>query len=302
MNAAIFSLLPVRRGTTIVSVRIGRWLSDLLGVPLLDNGDISSLGALDVLFIVNGSTLYCKHLEALAQAVRAARQVVWVQNDYTLPPPKAASDALSPFRRAFADRALVPHYWTTCEDNAAATEKSAWVNWNSLGFLMNAAGAALDSDSVLYYGAYRPGRASSFQAMYDAFAGGSLIISSTSENFPEKNRVPPFREDLLKSISEYGMGVYIQDEKTSKGRHSPATRFYEMLSVRLPMCFTPDCASTLLRYGYDVAPYVFHGKEDAQALLRDRRNVSLCQQKDWAEDFESRVASQVRSLYAQLDC
>src|SRR6266850_5946521 len=115
MKSAIFSLLPVKERSTIASVRIGRWLSDLLNIPLHDDDDILKEGSLDKLFIINGSTLYCKYLEALSQSVTSASEVYWVQNDYTLPPPKSHSDAQSPFRKAFADRELVPHYWTTCE-------------------------------------------------------------------------------------------------------------------------------------------------------------------------------------------
>jgi hypothetical protein len=296
MRSAIFSLLPVRRGSTIASIRIGRWLSIQLGIPLHDDDSILSEGELDNLFIINGSTLYCKHLPAIAEAVRTAKNVIWVQNDYTLPPPKAQSDAQSPFRKAFADRKLVPHYWTTCEQNAAATPKSAWVNWNCLAYNPSAPRATLLSDVTIYYGAYREGRSHSFDAMIKMSKDLNLFISSTSDKFPEKLRTPPFRGDLYDSLAQFGMGVYAQDKKSINGRHSPATRFYEMLSVGLPIAFMTDCVETLRHYGYDVAPYVL--KEEA---VKQRHEWAQAQQQWINPRWEADLSVKVKELYGALN-
>lgn len=296
MRSAIFSLLPVRRGSTIASIRIGCWLSTQLGIPLHDDDSILLEGDLDNLFIINGSTLYCKHLPALADAVLGARNVIWVQNDYTLPPPKAQSDAQSPFRRAFAQRRLTPHYWTTCQLNASMTPQSAWVNWNCLAYRAHAPVAPLHSARTIYYGAYRENRAESFTRMVRLAPQLHLSISSTSAKFPAGLLVPPFRENLYTSLAEYGMGVYAQDKKSIHGGHSPATRFYEMLSVRLPMVFTPDCVETLRAYGYDVAPYVL--TPDALA----QRHRWAQQQQAWVNpQWEDNLRQQVKALYAALD-
>lgn len=295
MKSAIFSLLPVKERSTIASVRIGRWLSDLLDIPLYDSDRILEERSLDRLFIINGSTLYCKYLEALSQSVTSASEVYWVQNDYTLPPPKSHSDAQSPFRKAFADRKLVPHYWTTCEQNASLTIKSRYVNWNVLGFNQTAHKAALTTVKGLYYGAYRDGREGAFEAIYAAFAGLPLSISSTSLKFPENLLIPPFRDDLYGSLSEFGVGIYAQDKKSIEGKTSPATRFYEMLSVGLPMTFLPDCVKTLSEYGYDVSPYVMT-KDKIGELIFNRKNIAEAQQK-WVKDFEGNLATFVKGIY-----
>lgn len=295
MKSAIFSLLPVRRGSTIASIRIGCWLSDHLEIPLLDDERILQQGDLDNLFIVNGSTLYCKHLSEVAESVRGAKNVIWVQNDYTLPPPKDVSKAESPFRRAFADRKLVPHYWTTCEANAENTPKSGWVNWNSLAFKKGLIAPGLGLRKTIYYGAYREDRASSFSEMLSIADDLGLEISSTSAKFPADRLVPPFRGDLYASLAGYGMGIYAHDKKSRHGRHSPATRFYEMLSVGLPIAFMPDCVDTLGQYGYDVSPFVL----SRHSL--DKRWEWAEMQRAWRADFETRVARKVDSLYAALD-
>lgn len=297
MKSAIFSILPVKPRSTIASTRIGLWLSELLDIPLYDDETILDEGPIDHLFIINGSTLYCKSLPELAQAVRQAGQVYWLQNDYTLPPPASVSNAESPFRRAFSERNLVPHYWTTVQSNAGRTPHSAHVNWNVLGWQDTAPRALLRSNCALYYGAYREGRADVFDRLYAMFEGRALAISSTSKKFPDHLRVAPFRERFYEDIASYGLGIYLQDKKSVVGGHSPATRFYEMLSVGLPMVFTVDCIPTLAQYGYDVAPYIIK-KETVGDMLRAREYIRD-QQRAWVRDFVGDLATQVKALYAR---
>jgi hypothetical protein len=297
MRSAIFSLLPVRRGSTIASVRIGLWLSELLDLPLYDDDSILTEGPWDHLFIINGSTLYCKCLPAIADAVCAAGDVYWVQNDYTLPPPAPVSNAESPFRRAFRDRALIPHYWTTCQSNAARTAKSTYLNWNCLGYAHAAPRAVLRSPVGVYYGAYRDNRARAFEAMYDMFLPQQLRISSTSKKFRPEYVIPPFRDDIYGCLANYGWGIYAQDVKSAAGGHSPATRFYEMLSVGLPIFFMPGCVPTMASYGYNVSEYVLT-PVTADRLIEDRRMVSQ-EQRDWVKPFPIHLAASVREAYAR---
>jgi hypothetical protein len=301
VKSAIFSLLPVRSGSTIASVRIGRWLSILLGIPLHDDAKILQEGPLDNLFIVNGSTLYCKYLPEIAKAVSEANNVIWVQNDYTLPPPKAESAAESPFRRAFADRGLVPHYWSTCRENAEKTDHSAWVNWNVLGWKDDLTQAKLESDDFLYYGAYRESRALSFAKMYEDLQNEDLVISSTSGKFPSTYLITPLREHFYQQIALYGMGIYAQDAKSAKKMHCPATRFYEMLSVGLPMCFMPDCEETLSHYGMNVAPYVLSDPDSAHELIVNRHSIARTQALIWRKDYIGELTTLVTGLYESLN-
>jgi len=263
-----------------------------LGIELYDGPAIADQD-LDVLIIINGSTLYCKHLPEIAKAVVKAKEVVWVQNDYTLPPPKAISDAESPFRRAFADRALVPHYWSTCGGNAKMTPHSAQVNWNVLGMDYTVPQARLEDDTWLYYGAYRESRVTAFDYLDRKLA--AWTVSSTSAKFdqhPHAHRVAPMsRADFFPEISKYGMGIYAQDVKSAKQDHCPATRFYEMLSAGLPMTFLPDCVGTLKQYGIDCAPYVVH-----EGLMLDRERIAQEQRTLWYKDYTAPLAVQVRQL------
>lgn len=299
-TSAIFSLLPARQSSTIASVRIARWLSVTLNIPLYDDAKLLQEGQLDNLFIVNGSTAFCKYLPEVSLYIPTTRNVIWVQNDYTLPPPKAESMALSPFRRAFADRHLVPHYWTTCKENAGWTDHSAWVNWNVLGYDTTAPKATHRGADYFYYGAYRERRKQEFRYMADA--AGSVTVSSTSKHFDDYygfNRVEPIRSFLHKTIGSHGVGIYCQDDRSARADHCPATRFYEMLSAGLPMVFTPGCVDTLGRYGYDVSPYVL--TPSTRMLNLNRKEEIASTQMDWHSNFEERLTRQVKELYDALN-
>lgn len=303
-KSAIFSLLPVRATSTVASVRIAKWLSNTLNIPLYDDAKILQEDQLDNLFIVNGSTAFCKHLAELSIYIPTSRNVIWVQNDYTLPPPKAESMALSPFRRAFADRHLVPHYWTTCRENALLTDHSAWINWNVLGYDTTTPQQWVphhQGSDYFYYGAYRIRRENEFA--YMVRAAGSVTVSSTSKNFDNFhgfNRIEPIRAFLHRELASHGVGIYCQDDRSAGADHCPATRFYEMLSAGLPMVFTPGCVETLGRYGYDVSPYVLT-KERRTAILSVAEEIQMQQHMDWSSDFLTPLTKQVKTLYDALD-
>ena len=300
-KSAIFSLLPVRATSTVASVRIAKWMSNTLNIPLYDNASILQEDRLDNLFIVNGSTAFCKYLAELSLYIPTTRNVIWVQNDYTLPPPKAESMALSPFRRAFASRHLVPHYWTTCRENSTLTDNSAWVNWNVLGYDTTTPKSTHRGTDYFYYGAYRQRREKEFR--YIADAAGSVTVSSTSKQFDSYlgfNRVEPIRAFLHKELGSHGLGIYCQDDRSTGAEHCPATRFYEMLSAGLPMVFTPGCVSTLGRYGYDVSPYVLT-RERRLWLLENAEMIAVQQYMDWNSDFLTPLTQQVKALYDALN-
>ena len=301
-KSAIFSLLPVRATSTVASVRIAKWLSNTLNIPLYDDAKILQEDQLDNLFIVNGSTAFCKHLAELSLYIPTTRNVIWVQNDYTLPPPKAESMALSPFRRAFADRHLVPHYWTTCRENSTLTDHSAWVNWNVLGYdTSTPQSKAHQGTDYFYYGAYRVRREKEFA--YIADAAGSVTVSSTSKNFDNFfgfNRIDPIRALLHRELASHGLGIYCQDDRSASADHCPATRFYEMLSAGLPMVFTPGCVETLGRYGYDVSPYVLT-RERRLPLLAAREEIAADQMIEWSGPYVDTLTQQVKALYDALD-
>jgi hypothetical protein len=135
MQSKVFSFLNITDGSVIPSVRIARMVADELGLPLVDSRTMND-DAVDVLFIVNGAYAFCSCLETLGTAIERAQRVVWIQNDYTIIPPKKVGSAESPFRKAFRNRfdqgKPDTDFWSTCEDFAKLTSGSCLINWNCL--------------------------------------------------------------------------------------------------------------------------------------------------------------------------
>ena len=84
MKTAIFSFVKVSETSMVASVRITRWLSERLKVPVVDTGEKVKAKAkegLDLLIIVNGAFAFCKHLTELRELVLASKRILWLQKD-----------------------------------------------------------------------------------------------------------------------------------------------------------------------------------------------------------------------------
>jgi hypothetical protein len=153
--------------------------------------------------------------------------------------------------------------------------------------------APLQADTWFYYGAYRQGREKMFSWVDDQVPAWD--VSSTSakfDDFERIQRVPPMsRDNFFPTLRSYGMGIYMQDAKSAARSHSPATRFYEMLSAGLPMAFTPDCVPTLAQYDIDVSNYII-----TRDLMDYRDSVANVQRADWYRDYPADLALQVKHL------
>lgn len=304
MKAKIFSFVKIADDSMVASVRIAKFVQETLRIPSLTwNETIAEGGPLDVLLIVNGAYAFAgnKILSALASAIEGATRVVWIQNDYTVIPPKDVSGAESPFRKAFRNRheAGKPavDYWTTVElmskPGVAASghrigELSTYVNWNCLTtdvqeFL--SFGERSYPGTLFYYGSFREDRLKYFDRYFET-PTVPTTISSPSKKFSERygsddaitcvNKV----DDLPKYLRHFGLGLYMEDRRSHREYHTPANRFYEMLSARLPIVFEPECRGTFDKYGIDINPFQIWNADDAVKLMRQQDEI-VNAQNEW---------------------
>lgn len=304
MRAAIFSFVKVSETSMVASVRIARFISEHFGIPIYTDERVAEQN-LDLLIIVNGAYGFSKHLASLAEIVLRAKRVVWVQNDFTIVPPKNDSNGVSPFRAAFRDREKIrglPHmdFWTTCEDWQSFTPNSRYVNWNALTFDENYSPKVITKrrqtavNNLLYYGSYRAGGGKSSRERYfDRYFADpkvSTTISSPAKQFKEKYLSPKIQHmgainlDFFNMLGTAGLGLYIEDRMSHEKFHSPANRFYEMLSAGLPMVFQPEAQSMMRRAGYDVEPYVAHSALSLPKLMAKREEIGQQQRRDWIDE------------------
>ncbi len=172
MKAKIFSFIPVRENSMIASNRIARFVSETLDLEICWDESIAD-EALDVLVIINGAFGFAGTalLEAVARPILAATRIVWIQNDYSIIPPKHTGRAESPFRKVFRtrhDRGKHPvDYWSTVKmmtthgltkSNHIAGQGSLYVNWNALTMRTVGPDRDVQHEDLVYYGAYRKDR------------------------------------------------------------------------------------------------------------------------------------------------
>lgn len=296
-NARMFSFVRMSENSMVASVRIARWLSEFLDVPVTHELERQSK-PVDTLIIVNGAYGFSKYLAALGDAIQSARRVVWVQNDYSIIPPRDEGDAESPFRHAFIQRKLdgkMPTiFWSTCE-KWARLSGCHYVNWNMLTFDEKYDSATIarrrrnKNESLFYYGSYRDGSGKSsrvplFRRYFQEPAVRTVISSPVDKfrnAFPKCVHVGSVTENFYQTLGEYGLGLYIEDRKSSEEFHSPANRFYEMLSAGLPMVFQPECGTMLRRAGHDPSPYIVENARAIKKMMERREQIGEQQRERW---------------------
>ena len=303
MIAKIFSFVKVSESSMIASVRIARFVSEVLNIPVCWDETIAE-EPLDVLLIVNGAYAFSgnKLLAALGSAIENAGRVVWIQNDYTIIPPKCDSGAESPFRKAFRNRYDAkkppPDYWTTVMDMSRPGvaksghrigEQSHYINWNALtmeaAFKPKPFAQRISPEYMIYYGAYRKDREKYFERYFGSPMIPTLISCPTNKFRDEFDHPLITHEsklvDLYTYLGEFGLGLYLEDRLSHNAFHSPGNRFYEMLSAGLPMVFQPEAMRMMEKAGYDLQDWIIWNSGDAPKLLEQQEKIALDQRDVW---------------------
>lgn len=318
-NSLVWAFSKPTPESTVASGRIATFIAETLKLQLVwDNGwSWPNPINIDTLIIVNGAFAFCKHLETLAWLVGKAERIVWVQNDYAIKPPGTESAAESPFRKAFRTRAQANKrgvdWWTTCWPNAAATKVSAYINWNALTYEPMPFRNEKKVPALFYYGAWRPQREAYFNRYFDP-PKIDTVASSTSDKFSRFAKLgsggtftlvdPVARSLFYETLSKYALGLYIEDVKSHGGDHSPANRFYEMLSAGLPMVFQPEALPGLHRAGIKFTPSmervaVLHQGMERQVLaaaMRHRITMAKHQREHWGANYRNGLRLQLLAL------
>jgi hypothetical protein len=326
VRAAIFSFTFHGENSMVASTRIANFISKKMDLQVHDHRTVEEIlgKPLDLLIIINGAYGFCKCLPELAKLVLASRRIVWVQNDYSIIPPKTDSKGVSPFRAAFRDRHEIglPHmdFWTTCEDWARFTPDSLYVNWNALTFddsyderVIAKRRRNINTD-LLYYGSFRDGSGKSSRVKYfDRYFTDPkvrTVISSPAKGFSEKYdkcvNVDAIKTDFYQTIGEFGLGLYLEDRMSHERFHSPANRFYEMLSAGLPIIFQPEAESMMARAGFKIFPWIATSARSVVSYMGAREKIGLDQRRLWVGEDPSKfrrvLTEQFNSaLQAQMD-
>jgi hypothetical protein len=289
-------LTPCTPNSTVASARVAKFIVNTLNN--IENGEEFALidtlpkaeefltvsDVIGTLFIVNGPMAFCDFLEPLAKMVKMANRVVFVQQDYSIMPPSANSKAESPFRKVFVELNLRPDFWTTVKKNIQ-TPEDKYINWNQLTYDPQPLPSLSETRCLMYYGAYREKRVPMFEK-YFVETPYIVNVSTTTlrgKKFKELdnriNIVPPFTG--LGNMPRCSCSIYIEDPLSSKEFHSPANRFYELLSAGIPFFFDRASLPMLELAGINVPGlWVVNNKEqlyrkmyevDMDAMRKEQR-------------------------------
>jgi hypothetical protein len=302
MNAKIFSFVRVSDQSIVASVNIARFVSTTLGdIPICWDGTVDD-EPLDVLIIVGGAYAFSKGdtLERLGHTIETAGSVIWIQNDYSVIPPKDIAGAESPFRKAFRNRyertnAPSVSFWTTVEvmskpgvspSGHLCGPHSTYINWNVLAFNnhpLRPWDERVAADALLYYGSMRKDREKYFDRYFASPVVSTFFSCPTSkaaERYPFLTHETKI-ESLMDYLSSFGLGLYLEDRKSHTEFHSPANRFYEMLSAGLPIVFQPECQRMMEKAGFDVSPFILWSPAEAVGMIERREEILTQQREEW---------------------
>lgn len=310
MNIVVH-MTPCKPNSTIASARVARFICDTLGFDLVDTAGkaedaVMLNSSIDHLFIVNGPMAFCDFLPALADLVRRAKKVIFVQQDYTIMPPSATSKAESPFRRVFAELNLRPIFWTTVEKNVQRP-MDRYINWNQLTYNPQTFKSIPSHRGLLYYGAYREKREVMFRkyfknAPYEVQISTTALRGKKFKALDEKIIIiPPF--EGIEFMPNACASIYIEDALSSREFHSPANRFYELLSAGIPIFFE---ASSLNMLGKaSIVPDPDWVVKCPQELYRKMNTLDLDvmrrkQCELWDADYVGQLRQRVLDLWAEL--
>lgn len=307
MKRGLFSFSKPSPNGVTASGRIAAFCSEQLEIPLMWDKSINQKW--DILYIVAGAYAFCDALEDIGAAVEKAGRIIWIQNDYTIIPPKAVSNAESPFRLAFRKRraAGLPdiEYWTTIL-SLSKEPNSRYINWNKLTWepLTDKEYTATmphHAGTVLYYGAFRQDRLEAFDRFFN-MKNVPWIISNGSNKFEERyprlvgqiDKAIP-RSEFIPYLATHALGLYIEDSKSHVEYHSPANRFYEMLSARLPMVFQKECLPMLKRAGVEVDDWVVETEADVLKALKNASKIGAKQRSMYDGHYRRDLIGDVRT-------
>jgi len=309
MKSAVYSFIALSDNSMVASVKVAKFVASTLDLPL--TSDARTLDKdLDVLIIINGAFAFAKNLQELHDVILGAKRIVWVQQDYSIVPPINNGQAQSPFRKAFVERKEQGkshlEFWTTCEKESKATSLSTYINWNCLTMALKPVPRIISQNDVAYYGSYRTGRMKAFDR-YFFEPRCKMIISSPSKSFQQYDhdniQHVGVQNDLLKWLSERGLGLYLEDEKSHKEFHSPPNRFYEMLSAQLPMVFEEAAGATLRKAGYDPSDFVVRNPLELSRRLDQRDMIERAQSSRWREIAAKErygLTDKIRAAWAKI--
>lgn len=311
-STVVVNAIRVDRSIVACS-RIARFLRAKFGFPVLDAADVRlTRKRFDDVIIVNSPWGFCDaaHRERVGSIIARAKRVTWIQNDYNggIGPRslKQLSQEWLNKGRPIALWTTVPWFLEKWKENPKIPldlARSGYVNWNALHYEPLPNPTLNKRPAILYYGAFRPGRAERFERYFGTDSNFDLVVS-TSKVYGARAFAPildrrPGETELIgpldrpiEALAGFAATIYLEDEFARNTYVSPAGRFYEALAARTVQLVDVGAASTLDCAGLEVdSKWIVDSADDVSAWL-DKRSSGV-------ELFN--LAQEQRNVWARTD-
>jgi len=256
--------------STIASSRIASFLSEITGGHLMHTEETVELEAETAIF-VNGMWGFCGFRDESWNLAKKAKNVIYVANDYAISVPKAIKERKHIKIANYTSKGVV------------------YVNWNKLTHDNSIKQVECKKNSGLfYYGAHRKDRVASFSKYFKNPRPYQMTITCSAKAKPEfktydqNMRFVDNPMDPMVFPGNFEAGLYIEDEVTHENYHSPANRYYEMLSSGVLMLFDAACKNTFTKTGIDVSPWLVNSQIDVAQKIRNRESLLRLQKEKLA--------------------
>lgn len=301
--------------SVVASVHIGKWIGQVLGIPVVADPRPRAEERLDVLILPVWPLMWAKHIPEWERLVLNARTLVWVQNDYTMDFPLNTEAVAGYITRAIRQRREAgghAEYWLTVPRRARPGSADKVMNWNCITYnpKLDFRDKRRAKDRAVYWGAFRKQREESFTRYFSEPEAPVVVFAprAAAKKFQAAYgtnvEVRTGLERTADAGSACAAALYLEDERQHREFHQLATRWYEYLSYDMATFVDVKAANTFAAAGYRLhAAQVVDGPAALRAALPRTDAVIRHQRRElhklaYMETLKLRT--QVRAAWAEL--
>jgi hypothetical protein len=265
-------------------------MSNILDAALIFNKETAAAyknDKFDVLFVREGPLLFCEYRDAGFELIKNATKVIFIKTSFNFPVDKKLASFC---RNKYGVWSSVPSMGT-------------YVNWCKLSWKpIQFVPRSNTIKGLFYYGTFREDRVGYFHKYFSASSQYEILISTYGKSaikFIELNNKIRIVEQFknTKQIANFQCSLYIEDVFSHTNYCSPANRFFESLSVGLPMLFDESCVKTFDTFGIDARDFVVSTTAEVKKEMLKSEQIREKQHKLWARDYYSEFVLEFKKTF-----
>lgn len=286
LDNCVITFNKVTPNSTLAHNKIANFFAENFSFKIIDNKEeLLKPKKYNFGILVNGLEVFCEYRKELLNfIVNNVEKKVYIQNDYNILPKK---ETLNNFENGYLLSTLKT-------SNLKVFANIHYVDFNSLSLNYNYDISSKREREIIYYGAFRKGRKTSFDKYFNSDKYTLYLSTSTKalKKFEEAYKcpvyIPPLKcnNNFLPELLNYRYTFYLEDNKNHNNNFSFPNRFYECLSAGVVMLVDTNCLKTFIDNNINVEPFIVKDSENAIDKINTiNKNYSFFQkmQHDWVD-------------------